>query len=49
MTTTVDPISGDELVGYVCAMITDQPWGEPMMSDEESHRGEPTEQRAPKT
>lgn len=32
MTTTVQPITGEELVGYVCAMAADQPWGEPDMA-----------------
>lgn len=49
MTTTVEPISGDELVGYVCAMITDRPWGEPLMSEETLARSESDEQRTPTT
>ncbi len=34
MTITVEPISGDELVGYLCAMLSNGPWGEPEMADE---------------
>lgn len=35
MTTTVEPITAEELVGYVCAMATDQPWGDPGMAVED--------------
>jgi hypothetical protein len=29
MTTMVEPITGEELLGYISAMLTDVPWGEP--------------------
>jgi hypothetical protein len=32
MDVTVEPISGEDVVGYVCAMICDLPWGEPQMA-----------------
>jgi hypothetical protein len=33
MDVTVEPISGEDVVGYVCAMMCDLPWGEPLMND----------------
>lgn len=32
MTTMVEPITDEELLGYVFAMLTDGPWGEPATS-----------------
>lgn len=29
MTTTMTPITDEEFLGYFCAMLTDEPWGEP--------------------
>lgn len=34
MTTMLEPITGDELVGYFAAMLNDEPWGEPCCSGE---------------
>jgi hypothetical protein len=30
MTTMMEPISEDELLGYMAAMMGDLPWGEPV-------------------
>ena len=32
MTAMVEPITDEEYVGYLAAMISDQPWGEPATS-----------------
>jgi hypothetical protein len=34
MTVTVEPITGEEMVGYISAMASNQPWGEPGMDDQ---------------
>jgi hypothetical protein len=33
VTTMLEPITADELVGYFAAMLNDGPWGEPCFAD----------------
>lgn len=36
MTTMVEPITDEELLGYISAMLTDEPLGEPATSLDEA-------------